>query len=105
MAIRACDAATKQWAIWWIDGRAPHGALDPPAKGRFERGVGTFTSDALDHRRTVRTRFLWTVVDRDHLRWEQATSTLHEAGFDDVELFHAGFTFRGWVATTAQRGP
>ncbi|PSD48293.1 methyltransferase, partial [Stenotrophomonas maltophilia] len=23
---------------------------------------------------------------------------LQEAGFDDVELFYAGFSFKGWVA-------
>lgn len=29
---------------------------------------------------------------------EQDQALLHEAGFDQVELFYAGFTFRGWVA-------
>lgn len=29
---------------------------------------------------------------------EQDVSTLHEAGFSQVELFYAAFTFRGWVA-------
>ncbi|MGO1003475.1 class I SAM-dependent methyltransferase [Lysobacter sp. CA196] len=31
---------------------------------------------------------------------EQDLALLHEAGFDDVELFYAGFTFKGWVAYT-----
>ena len=30
---------------------------------------------------------------------EQDVALLREAGFDDVELFYAGFTFKGWVAT------
>lgn len=29
---------------------------------------------------------------------EQDVALLHEAGFEQVELFYAGFTFRGWVA-------
>jgi tRNA (cmo5U34)-methyltransferase len=29
---------------------------------------------------------------------EQDVALLREAGFDDVELFYAGFTFKGWVA-------
>ena len=29
---------------------------------------------------------------------EQEVALLEEAGFDNVELFYAGFTFRGWVA-------
>lgn len=74
MAIRAFDPATKEWAIWWIDGRAPHGALDPPMKGRFADGVGTFYSDAVSDGRTMRTRFIWTIEDARHARWEQALS-------------------------------
>ena len=30
---------------------------------------------------------------------ERDTALLEEAGFSDVELFYAGFSFRGWVAT------
>ncbi len=44
VAIRAYDQKTGQWAIWWIDGRDPLGALDPPVKGGFE-DVG----NELDH--------------------------------------------------------
>ncbi|HDX0884266.1 TPA: methyltransferase, partial [Stenotrophomonas maltophilia] len=29
---------------------------------------------------------------------EQEVALLQEAGFDDVELFYAGFSFKGWVA-------
>ena len=32
---------------------------------------------------------------------EQDAALLRQAGFEDVELFHAGFTFRGWVAYAA----
>ena len=74
MAIRAFDPATQEWAIWWIDSRAPHGALDPPMKGRFEGKVGTFYSDFVADGKTIRTRFIWTDVDARHARWEQALS-------------------------------
>lgn len=30
---------------------------------------------------------------------ERDAALLEEAGFRDVELFYAGFSFRGWVAT------
>ena len=29
---------------------------------------------------------------------EQEVALLQEAGFDGVELFYAGFSFKGWVA-------
>ncbi|GHA60155.1 hypothetical protein GCM10008927_27080 [Amylibacter ulvae] len=28
---------------------------------------------------------------------EEDVAVLREAGFDDVQLFYAGFTFKGWV--------
>jgi tRNA (cmo5U34)-methyltransferase len=33
---------------------------------------------------------------------EQDVALMHEAGFDVVELFYAGFTFKGWVAYNAK---
>ena len=74
IAVRAYDAKTGQWAIWWVDARDPHGALDPPVKGRFTDGVGTFYSDAVVDGKTVRTRFLWSRITPKSARWEQATS-------------------------------
>jgi hypothetical protein len=45
LALRAYDSTTRQWAIWWLDGRYPS-AIRPPVKGRFEAagatGVGDF---------------------------------------------------------------
>lgn len=35
---------------------------------------------------------------------EKDVALLEEAGFSDVELFYAGFSFRGWVATKAPPG-
>lgn len=75
VAVRAYDAKTAQWAIWWIDARDPHGALDPPVKGRFAGGVGTFYSDSVVDGKTVRTRFVWSHITPKSARWEQAMSS------------------------------
>jgi hypothetical protein len=73
-AMRAYDPKTGLWAIWWVDGRSPHGAIDPPVKGRFENGVGAFYSDGTVNGKTIRTRYLWSHSGPDTAHWEQATS-------------------------------
>lgn len=62
IAMRAYDAKSGEWAIWWIDSRVPHGAVDPPVKGRFENGVGTFYSDYVQDGKTMRVRFVWSLI-------------------------------------------
>lgn len=74
IAIRAYDATSAQWAIWWIDSRAPHSAMDPPVKGHFDNGVGTFYSDSIVDGKTIRTRYLWSHITATSARWEQASS-------------------------------
>lgn len=39
--LRTFDPATRQWSIWWIDGRNP-ATIDIPMRGAFQAGVGTF---------------------------------------------------------------
>jgi len=73
-ALRAYDPATGQWAMWWCDGRTPHGPIDPPVKGGFEKGVGRFYSDDTINGQPIRTRYIWTVISADSARWEQAYS-------------------------------
>jgi hypothetical protein len=75
VALRAYDAKLDQWAIWWVDGRDPLGTLDPPVKGRFEGGVGTFYSDGVVNGTPTRTRFIWSQITPVSARWEQALST------------------------------
>jgi hypothetical protein len=73
VAVRSFDPAEGTWAIWWLDGRAPH-LLDVPVVGGFIDGVGTFfAGDALDGR-PVKIRFVWTRQSADALHWEQALS-------------------------------
>jgi hypothetical protein len=73
-AIRAFDPKTQEWAIWWIDSRYPHFPLDPPVKGRFENGLGTFYSDSPVNGKIVRTRFIWSQITASSAHWEQASS-------------------------------
>lgn len=74
VALRAYDSKTGEWAIWWVDSRAPHGALDPPVKGHFVNGVGTFYSDATVDGKPMRVRFTWSNITAKSARWEQAYS-------------------------------
>ena len=74
VALRTFDPASGLWAIWWVDGRNPHGAIDPPLKGRFVNGIGTFYSDGELGGRPVRTRFIWSQIAASSARWEQAYS-------------------------------
>ena len=71
VALRSYDRASGSWAIWWLDGRAPH-ALDVPVIGRFEDGVGSFYADDMLDGRPVRLRVLWLRTDTPSPRWEQA---------------------------------
>ena len=74
VAPRAYDPKTGQWAIWWIDGRNPFGAVDPPVKGRFVNGVGTFYADDTLRGKPIKVRFTWSHITKTTARWEQAFS-------------------------------
>jgi hypothetical protein len=72
VALRSFDANTRQWAIWWLDGRNPHG-LDVPVVGGFANGVGRFFARDTFNGRPILVRFVWT-VPAGNPRWEQAFS-------------------------------
>jgi hypothetical protein len=74
VAPRAYDPKSGLWAIWWIDGRNPHGPLDPPVKGRFVHGVGTFYADDTLRGKPIKVRFIWSHITPDSAHWEQAYS-------------------------------
>lgn len=73
--LRAYDAASDQWSIWWLDGRHPLHPLDPPMRGRFEGGEGLFLADDQFEGRPIQVRFIWRVQGTDACHWEQAFST------------------------------
>jgi hypothetical protein len=72
LALRSFDAKTSEWSIWWLDGRSPHEPLDPPVRGRFERGIGTFHGDTTIGGKPTRVRFIWSEITPASARWEQA---------------------------------
>lgn len=74
VAPRAYDRKSGLWAIWWIDARNPHGSLDPPVKGRFVEGVGTFHADDTLRGKPIKVRFVWSHITPTTARWEQAFS-------------------------------
>jgi hypothetical protein len=73
--LRSFDPASRQWAIWWLDGRDPH-RIDTPMIGGFsaDTGIGTFYADELFGEVPIRVRFLWSHIGPAHCRWAQAFS-------------------------------
>jgi len=69
--LRAYDAKTRQWAIWWLDGRSP-AHLGVPMRGGFSDGVGLFLADDTLDGRPIRVRFQWSRITPRSARWEQA---------------------------------
>lgn len=74
MGLRAYDSRTGQWAVWWVDGRDPFADLDPPLKGRFQDGVGTFLGDDTFRGKPIRVRYTWSRITANSAHWEQAFS-------------------------------
>jgi hypothetical protein len=74
VALRSFDSKSEQWSIWWLDGRTPLGPLDPPMKGGFKDGVGTFYGEDMPDGRPVRARFIWSNMTPTSGHWEQADS-------------------------------
>jgi hypothetical protein len=73
LALRSFDRHSKNWSIWWLDGRNPTD-LGTPVVGRFEEGIGRFNADDQIDGRSVKVRFIWRSLDANHARWEQAFS-------------------------------
>ncbi|MBV8605688.1 MAG: DUF1579 domain-containing protein [Pelomonas sp.] len=73
VSLRSFDAATRQWSIWWLDGRTPM-QIDTPMRGGFSDGVGLFLADDTFQGRAIRVRFLWSRITPRSARWEQAFS-------------------------------
>lgn len=73
VSLRAFDPATRQWAIWWLDSRHPHG-LDVPVVGGFSGGLGLFHADDTLDGQPIRVRFQWSDITASSARWQQAFS-------------------------------
>jgi len=99
LTLRMFDPAAKQWSIYWASSAT--GKLDPvPVVGGFEGSRGEFYNVDHDGTRPIKVRYIWTKVDADHARWEQAFS------YDDRTWetnWTADFT-RGDTATLCRNG-
>jgi hypothetical protein len=73
VSLRAFDPQTRQWAIWWLDGRAP-AQIDVPVRGGFANGIGLFFADDTFEGKSIRVRFIWTGITDASATWEQAFS-------------------------------
>jgi len=74
VGLRSFDPKTQQWSIWWLDSRTPLGPLDPPVRGGFHDGVGTFYADDTFNGKPIRVRFIWSKITPTSCQWEQAYS-------------------------------
>jgi hypothetical protein len=72
MTIRLFDPRAREWSIYWVDNRSVQ--LQPPVRGRFEHGIGTFYGRDNHAGTPVLARFIWTPMADDRARWEQAFS-------------------------------
>jgi hypothetical protein len=72
LALRLWNPVTREWTIHWS--ASTYGTLDVPMTGRFIDGVGTFYAQDRVNGRTVFVRFIWTSIDANACRWEQAFS-------------------------------
>lgn len=72
--LRGYDPKEKLWSIWWLDARTPQGPLDPPVRGRFVDGVGTFMTGDTFNGKPIKVRFIWSQTNTPTPKWEQAFS-------------------------------
>jgi hypothetical protein len=73
VGVRAYDPKTSQWSIWWLDERHPT-VMEPPVRGGFKDGVGTFTGDDTLDGRPIKVRFRWSKITANSAHWDQAFS-------------------------------
>jgi hypothetical protein len=74
VTLRAYDAKSGRWSIWWLDDRNPLGALEPPVRGRFENGIANLYSDDTLRGKPIKVRFTWSGITEKTAHWEQAFS-------------------------------
>ena len=72
-AFRSFNVDTQEWAIWWLDGRAPH-QLDVPVVGKFAGAIGTFFAKDTLGGTPIVIRFTWHANHGNNPVWEQAFS-------------------------------
>lgn len=72
VTLRLFAPQTRQWSIWWVDGRSMQ--LGVPVHGGFVNGVGTFFGDDTLNGKAIRVQFTWSEITAQSARWQQAFS-------------------------------
>jgi hypothetical protein len=72
LTFRVLDPQTSQWSIYWVSSR--DGRLQPPVRGGFADGTGTFCGTEQLDRHAVGVRFTWSDITATTARWCQAFS-------------------------------
>lgn len=81
-SLRLFDPENGAWSIWWIDWRSPD-IVDPPVRGGFRDGLGSFFSDDRFEGRPIRVRTTYRQVDPGRAEWTQAFAP---AGTEEWEV-------------------
>jgi hypothetical protein len=72
LTLRIFDLPKQQWLVHYISNKT--GKLDPGMTGGFDGTQGKFFGTDVDNGQPIKARIVWTQVDHDHVRWEQAFS-------------------------------
>jgi len=72
-AFRSFNETSQDWAIWWLDHRAPH-RLDVPVVGKFSGSIGTFFAQDTLEGKPITVSFTWHKNLGGNPTWEQAFS-------------------------------
>ncbi|MGE3877413.1 MAG: DUF1579 domain-containing protein [Parvibaculaceae bacterium] len=72
-ALRAFEASTGLWRIWWLDMRDPT-ELGAPLVGRFDGARGEFLADDHWNHKPIKVRFVWLKHHGAGPMWEQSFS-------------------------------
>ena len=73
MALRAFEASTGLWRIWWLDLRNP-AELGTPVVGRFDGARGEFFANDHWNHKPIMVRFVWLKNEGAGPIWEQSFS-------------------------------
>jgi hypothetical protein len=72
LTLRTFDLKKRQWLVHYISNKT--GQMDPGMFGGFDGTQGTFFGADVDNGQPIKARIVWTVIDHDHVHWEQAFS-------------------------------
>jgi hypothetical protein len=81
MTFRTYDPRREEWSIYWVNSRV--GRLEPPVRGRFVDGIGTFLGEEQLGGRRLLVRFTWSDIAATTARWRQAFSFDGGVTWDD----------------------